>query len=54
MKKSLVMLGMVLVVCIVFAGCVAGPKAELKYQASFPSVPLSERVGGEWTGGPVN
>ena len=34
-------------------GCsMTGGKVKETYKSTFPSVPLAERVGGEWTGGP--
>lgn len=48
--KKLVML---LIVGVFFIGCsMTGGNVPAKWQSTFPSVPLSERVGGEWTGGP--
>jgi uncharacterized protein YceK len=35
------------------AGCsMTGGKVKETYKSTFPSVPLEERVGGAWTGGP--
>ena len=39
---------------ILMAGCATGniKPSEPKWASTFPSVPIEERIGGEWTGGP--
>lgn len=52
MKKLLT----AMLVSLALAACAAQgikPSAPV-YQTSFPAVPIAERVGGEWTGGPAS
>ena len=45
-------IGLILGLLLVGCSSVSTP-IPTKWQNAFPSVPLSERVGGAWTGGPV-